>query len=250
MPRFFVPNSAIGAHPDGTKTVMICGEDALHITKSLRMKTGEKLEVCDMGRREYSCVITDVGETVFALVTDEKESDTEPPYTATLYQALVKGDKFDTVVQKAVECGVTKIIPIITDRCVVRLDKKGAAKKAERWQRIALEAAKQCGRSIIPEIGELMTFKEAMECVPQGFVAMVPFCYEAERGYTLPSALANAPDAPSVSIVIGSEDGFSVAEAEYAEEKGLKSIGLGKRILRTETASSFVLACISYEFEL
>ena len=111
---------------------MICGEDALHIVKSLRMKAGEKLDVCDMGRREYSCVITDVGETVFAEVTDERYSDTEPPYTAVLYQALVKGDKFDTVVQKAVECGVSKIIPVITDRCVVRLDKKGAAKKAER----------------------------------------------------------------------------------------------------------------------
>ena len=248
MPRFFVPNSAIGTRPDGSKTVMICGEDALHITKSLRMKAGEKLEVCDMGRREYSCVISEVGETVFALVTDEKNSDTEPPYTATLYQALVKGDKFDTVVQKAVECGVTKIIPIITDRCVVRLDKKGAAKKAERWQRIALEAAKQCGRSIIPEIGELMTFREAMEDASKADIPL--FCYEAERGYTLPSALANAPESPSVSIVIGSEGGFSVAEAEYAEEKGLRSIGLGKRILRTETASSFLLACISYEFEL
>ena len=128
MPRFFVPNSAVGTRPDGTKTVMICGEDAMHITKSLRMKAGEKLEVCDMGRREYACIITEVGETVFADVTDEKDSDTEPPYTAVLYQALVKGDKFDTVVQKAVECGVTKIIPFITDRCVVRLDKKGAAK--------------------------------------------------------------------------------------------------------------------------
>ncbi len=248
MPRFFIPNSAVGVRPDGSKTVIICGEDALHITKSLRMKVGEKLDVCDMGRREYSCIITEVGETVFADVTVEKESDTEPPYTAVLYQALVKGDKFDTVVQKAVECGVTKIIPFITDRCVVRLDKKGAAKKAERWQRIALEAAKQCGRSIIPEIGELMTFKEAIEDASKADIPL--FCYEAERGHSLPSALADAPEHPLISIVIGSEGGFSVAEEEYAETNGMKSVGLGKRILRTETASSFVLACVSYEFEL
>ncbi len=248
MPRFFIPNSAIGIRDDGTKTVRICGEDALHITKSLRMKAGEKLEVCDMGRREYSCIITEVGETVFADVTEEKDSDTEPPYTAVLYQALVKGDKFDTVVQKAVECGVTKIIPIITDRCVVRLDKKGAAKKSERWQRIALEAAKQCGRSIVPEIGDLMTFKEAVNDAASADIPL--FCYEAERGYTLPSALSDAPNAPSVSIVIGSEGGFSVSEAQYAAENGMKCVGLGKRILRTETASSFVLACISYKFEL
>lgn len=248
MPRFFIPNSAVGVRPDGTKAVMICGEDALHITKSLRMKAGEKIDVCDMSRREYSCSITETGETVFAIVESEKDSDTEPPYEAVLYQALIKGDKFDTVVQKAVECGVTKIIPFISDRCVVRLDKKGAAKKAERWQRIALEAAKQCGRSIIPEIGELMTYKEAIESAAGADVPL--FCYEAERGHTLSSALSNAPDTPTVSIIIGSEGGFSVAEADYAVEKGMKCVGLGKRILRTETASSFVLACLCYEFEL
>jgi len=248
LPRFFIPNSAVGTRPDGTKTIMICGEDAVHIVKSLRMKAGEKLDVCDMGRREYSCVITEVGETVFADVTSERDSDTEPPYTAVLYQALVKGDKFDTVVQKAVECGVTKIVPFITDRCVVRLDKKGAAKKAERWQRIALEAAKQCGRSIIPEIGEFLTYKETVEEASKADIPL--FCYEAERGYTLPEALKEAPESPTVSIVIGSEGGFSVAEAEYAAEKGMKCVGLGKRILRTETASSFVLACLCYEFEL
>ena len=248
MPRFFIPNSAVGVRDDGSKTVMICGEDALHIARSLRMKAGEKLDVCDMTRREYSCVITEVGETVFADVVSEKDSDTEPPYTAVLYQALVKGDKFDTVVQKAVECGVTKIIPVLTDRCVVRLDKKGAAKKAERWQRIALEAAKQCGRSIIPEIGELMTFKEAVDDAAKADIPL--FCYEAERGYTLSEALAGAKQQPEISVFIGSEGGFSVSEAEYAENHGLKSVGLGKRILRTETASSFVLACLCYEFEL
>lgn len=248
MPRFFIPSSAVGVRDDGSKTVMICGEDALHIVRSLRMKAGEKLDVCDMTRREYSCVITEVGETVFADVVSEKDSDTEPPYTAVLYQALVKGDKFDTVVQKAVECGVTKIIPVLTDRCVVRLDKKGAAKKAERWQRIALEAAKQCGRSIIPEIGELMTFKEAVDDAAKADIPL--FCYEAERGYTLSEALAGAKQQPEISVFIGSEGGFSVSEAEYAENHGLKSVGLGKRILRTETASSFVLACLCYEFEL
>ena len=87
MPRFFIPNSAVGVRDDGTKTVMICGEDAMHITKSLRMKPGEKLDVCDMGRREYSCVITEIGEEVFADVLNEKNSDTEPPYTAVLYRS-------------------------------------------------------------------------------------------------------------------------------------------------------------------
>lgn len=248
MPRFFIPDSAVGTRDDGSKTVMICGDDAYHITKSLRMKPGEKIEVCDISKNEYTCVITETGETVFANVTDEKVSDTEPPYKAVLYQALVKGDKFDTIVQKAVECGAYKIIPVLCDRCVVRLDKKGAEKKAERWQRIALEAAKQCGRSIIPEIGELMTFKEAVASASKADIPL--FCYEDERAFTLSSALAEKSAESEISIFIGSEGGFSKAEADYAHESGMLNVGLGKRILRTETASSFALACISYEFEL
>lgn len=248
MPRFFIPDSAVGTRDDGSKTVMICGDDAYHITKSLRMKAGETIEVCDISKREYTCKITEVGETVFADVTDERLSDTEPPYKAILYQALVKGDKFDTVVQKAVECGVYKIIPVLCDRCVVRLDKKSAAKKAERWQRIALEAAKQCGRSIIPEIGELHTFKEAIEAASKADVPL--FCYEDEKAYTLPYALKDKATNSEISIFIGSEGGFSPAEAEYAASMGMKNVGLGKRILRTETASSFALACISYALEL
>lgn len=248
MPRFFIPTGAVGVRDDGAKTIMISGEDAAHITRSLRMKAGETLECCDMARREYSCVIRETGETVFLDVTDERENSTEPPYTAVLYQALAKGDKFDTIVQKAVECGVTKIVPVLTDRCVVRLDKKGAAKKAERWQRIAHEAAKQCGRGIIPQIGELMTFKEAINDAAKADIPL--FCYEAERGVTLSSLLSGAPSSSTVSILVGSEGGFSVDEAKAAEDAGMKSVGLGSRILRCETASSFVLACLTYAFEL
>ena len=248
MPRFFIPTGAVGIRDDKSKTVMISGDDASHITRSLRMKVGETIECCDMSRHEYICTITEVGETVFADVKEERESDTEPPYRATLYQALAKGDKFDTIVQKAVECGVTRIVPVQTDRCVVRLDKKGASKKVERWQRIALEAAKQCGRGIIPEVSDLLTFKEA---VAEAAKADVPlFCYEAEKGTTLPEELNGAAKDSSISIFIGSEGGFSISEAEYAVMEGLKSVGLGKRILRCETASSFVLACITYALDL
>lgn len=248
MPRFFIPTGSVGVRDDGSKTVMICGDDAMHITKSLRMKCGETIECCDMSRREYICTIRVVGETVFADVISERDSNTEPPYTAVLYQALAKGDKFDTIVQKAVECGVSKIVPVLSSRCVVRLDKKGAAKKAERWQRIALEAAKQCGRGIIPEIGELMTYKEAVLDAAKADIPL--FCYEAERGCTLPQALDGAAKNSTVSILIGSEGGFSQNEAAFAEENGMKSVGLGPRILRCETASSFVLACITYALEL
>lgn len=248
MPRFFVKASQIGMRDDGTKTVLIIGDDAVHITKSLRMKAGEPVCVCDMARREYDCTVVSVGDEVLLSVNTERESDTEPPYNVTLYQALVKGDKFDTVVQKAVECGAARIVPFISDRCVVRLTKKDCEKKRLRWQRIAAEAAKQCGRGIIPEVLGLLSFDEMLT---EASAADIPlFCYEGESAKTLPEALKEKENAKTLSIVIGSEGGFAVPEAEKAGKAGLLSVGLGKRILRTETASSFVLACISYEMEL
>jgi len=248
MPRFFITASQIGVRDDGSKTALICGEDALHITKSLRMKEGERVTLCDMARREYDCRIVSVGETVFLEVEGERESETEPPYRATLYQALVKGDKFDTVVQKAVECGACEIVPFISERCIVRLSKKDCEKKVSRWQRIAEEAAKQCGRGIIPRVGSLLTFSEMTEAAAGADTPL--FCYEGESGRTIPEALKDAKTEGSVAIVVGSEGGFSLREAEAAEKAGLISTGLGKRILRTETASGFVLACISYALEL
>ena len=179
MPRFFVSASQIGVRDDGTRTVLILGEDAMHITKSLRMKAGETLCVCDMARREYDCSILSVGEEVLLSVNSERDCDTEPPYRATLYQALVKGDKFDTVVQKAVECGAYRIIPFISDRCVVRLNKKDCEKKVARWQRIAGEAAKQCGRGILPEVGSLLSFDEMLAEASEADIPL--FCYEGRE---------------------------------------------------------------------
>lgn len=248
MPRFFVTAGQIGVRDNGDKTVMISGDDALHITRSLRMKEGERLTVCDMSSTEYDCEIISVGETVVCSVKGEKKSDSEPVCKPVLYQALIKGDKFDTVVQKAVECGVSEIIPVITSRCIVRLDKKECSKKVARWQRIADEAAKQCGRGVLVKVRDLMTFKEAVMSAREADIPL--FCYEGEDAQTLKAALSAGKNAKSVSVMIGSEGGFSVDEASYAVENGMKSVGLGKRILRTETASSFVLACISYELEM
>lgn len=249
MPRFFVTASQIGVRDNGQKTVLIMGEDASHITRSLRMKAGEGLTVCDMAGVEYECEILTTGETVCALVLSEEPSKNEPPYKATLYQALIKGDKFDTVVQKAVECGVSEIVPVLTDRSIVRLNKAECRKKLLRWQRIADEAAKQCGRGSLVKICDLMTFKEAVAACASDDLAL--FCYEGEDALSLREALEGSEPAPqSVSFMIGSEGGFSVTEAALAKEGGMKSVSLGTRILRTETASSFLLACLSYRFEL
>lgn len=248
MPRFFIRASQLGIEDGGAQTVRILGDDAHHITKSLRMREGDTITVCDMARTEYSCRILSVGECVFARVEAARPSASEPPYEAVLYQALIKGDKFDHVVQKAVECGVHRIVPVLTERCVVRLDKKDGEKKRLRWQRIAAEAAKQCGRGIIPEVSGLMYFKEA---VSQAVQAELPlFCYEGEDGRSLAQATGDCRAPGTVSLMIGSEGGFSVEEASFAMECGMRSVGLGKRILRTETASSFALACLSFAYEM
>lgn len=248
MPRFFIRASQIGTEDGGAQTVQILGDDAHHITKSLRMREGDTITVCDMARTEYSCRILSLGECVLARVESARPSASEPPFETVLYQALIKGDKFDHVVQKAVECGVHRIVPVLTERCVVRLDKKDGEKKRMRWQRIAAEAAKQCGRGIIPEVSGLMHFKEA---VSQAAQAELPiFCYEGEDGCSLAQAVKACRAPGTVSLMIGSEGGFSVEEASFAVDSGMQSVGLGKRILRTETASSFALACLSFAYEM
>ncbi len=249
MPRFFVCASQIETEEGSAKRVRILGEDAHHIVRSLRMREGDSITVCDMARREYTCrILTLDKDCVTAGVLSVCLSAAEPPYEAVLYQALIKGDKFDHVVQKAVECGVCRIVPFLTERCVVRLDKAGAEKKRQRWQRIAKEAAKQCGRGIVPQVCELLYYKEA---VAEAAAAELPlFCYEGEEQYSLPQAVERCRHPKTISLIIGSEGGFSASEAAFAVQSGMCSVGLGRRILRTETASSFVLACLSFAYEM
>lgn len=250
MPRFFIRGDQV----DGG-TVTILGDDAHHISRSLRMAAGEHITVCDMQKNEYECVLTEfLPDCVRATVLSHTHSDTEPPYAVHLYQALPKGDKLDSIIQKAVECGVNEITTFESERCVVKVRDGGEEKKLERRQRIALEAAKQSGRGIVPTIHKTVSFEEAIRSAASSDLPL--FCYEGDGTESLQSCIRtwkNAnPDVavPTVSIVIGSEGGFSVKESQKAREAGLHSIGLGKRILRTETASGFVLACLVYEFEL
>jgi 16S rRNA (uracil1498-N3)-methyltransferase len=165
----------------------------------------------------------------------------------TLYQALPKSDKLDTIIQKAVECGASKIVPFQSERCVVKIKNDAEDKKRERRQRISAEAAKQCGRSVIPEVCNSITYKEALADAQNN--DLILFCYEGDGTQSLGDILKNAftskCDIPkSIAIFIGSEGGFSINEAENAKSCGAVMTGLGKRILRTETASGFILACL------
>lgn len=251
MPRFFVTPDAICSAEDGSSGIItVCGDDAVHITKVLRMKPGERVTVCDLAGHDYETTVVSTGSTVTLDITGVKPSENEPPYRAVVYQSLVRGDRFDTVLQKATELGAYAIVPVLTSRCTVKLDIGSAdcRKKLERWQRIVYEAAKQCGRGIIPTVREPMKYRDAVEDAAHADLPL--FCYEGEGTSPLPQCLEKTENPETVSLMIGPEGGYSTEEAEYAAQTGMVMTGLGKRILRTETAPSFVLSCVSYKYEL
>ena len=152
----------------------------------------------------------------------------------------------ETLIQKAVECGVSEIVPFASEHCVVKLDAQGGKKKQERWQKIAHSAAEQSGRGIVPTVREPIPFAQAVREAAQAQVRFL--CYEGERSQTMGEVLT--PQAESIAFLIGPEGGFSQKEVVLAKEAGLPSVGLGKRILRTETASTFVLSALVFHYEL
>lgn len=254
MPRFFVQLDNIDAEG---QTVQIDGEDAHHISRSLRMAKGEPITVCDMQGTEYECVIREFTDDkcVTAEIISQKSCESEPPYRAILYQGLPKGDKLDLIIQKSVECGVFAIQTFESSRCIAKEKAESGEKKMARRRKIAQEAAKQSGRGRVPEILPTVSFDEAVEAASKADIRL--FCYENERAVNLRGVLRRnagakrTGDGPlTVSIFIGSEGGFSPEEAEQAQNSGMTSVGLGGRILRTETASSFVLSCLAYELEM
>ena len=179
------------------------------------------------------------------VLTSRTPSASEPPYRAVVYQALVRGERFDAAIQKSVEYGAAAIVPVATERATVRLDDRDGEKKLARWQRIATEAAMQCGRGVIPKVGAIVRFPEAIESAP----GLRLFCYEDERTLHLRDALAGANASGEIGIFVGPEGGFSAKEAEIAKAAGALSVSLGRRILRTESAAPFALACLAYELE-
>ncbi len=249
MPRFFVPPTQIS-----NETVNIKGDDAFHISRSLRMAAGEHITVCDMNGKEYDCVLETFSDSVTARIASEKRCETEPPFYAVVWQALPKGDKLDSIIQKSVECGASEIRLFESKHCIVKSDQKSEAKKLDRRARIAYEAAKQCGRGIIPKAFSPVSFDNMLAEAARADIPV--FCYEGECTEKLGTILKAkrselcGKEKPTISIVIGPEGGFSREEAERAKAMGLFLTGLGNRILRTETVASFVLSALVYEFEL
>ncbi len=236
MPRFFIDFPCeLGDEP------WVDGENGAHIVKSLRMREGEELTLCDGKGMDYRCVLLQT-ESVRAQVRvlEKKKSASEPTVFVTVYQCLPKADKMDSVVQKAVECGACRVVPVLSERCVSRPDEKAARKKVERWQKIALEAAKQSGRGIVPEVTAITLYTKALEQAT-ALGDRILFFYEG-GGKSLSSLGLRTENA--ISLFIGPEGGFAEEEVERACASGAEVATLGPRIFRTETAPVAALSAL------
>ncbi len=211
--------------------VVLEGEQARHIAKSLRMKTGEMLTVTDGKGEDFGCRIEEITkDTVRLKVCYKQASDSEPTCRVTVYQGVPKGSKFEDVVQKCTELGAAKFVPTLTKRCISRPDEKSAKKKSERYRKIALEAAQQSGRGVVPEVGEMVSLKQALSRDKSDLKIVF---YEG-GGEGLKSIIKK--DTETVSVYIGPEGGFEKDEVDEIVKSGGVCATLGERILRTQTA--------------
>ncbi len=244
MYHFFVEESQISG-----EKIRIIGSDVNHIKNVLRMKNGEKILVSNKKDKDYLCEIDEIMEDeVSASIISVDEEGTELPAKIFLFQGLPKSDKMELIIQKAVELGVYEIIPVATKRAVVKLDAKKEASKLKRWQAIAESAAKQSKRIIIPEVKNVMSFKEALEYARDFEYNLLP--YENSKGiqYTR-EVVSELQSGCNIGVFIGPEGGFEESEVDLGLKMGAKPITLGKRILRTETAGLTTLSIIMFQLE-
>ncbi len=239
MPRFFVS-------PD--QIPVITGEDVHHIRDVLRMQLGDELELLDGNGKIYQVKIIEYKkDSIVCQILSTKTIENPTKVKITLAQCLPKADKMKLIIQKSTELGVWSIIPVTSERTIVKSEKK------ERWQTIAKEAAQQCRLTYIPNVTEVKSFKEILSEAKNYSLALIP--WENEQKISLKSLISPSPDSPShipryhdILILIGPEGGFSINEIELAKNAGFIPVSLGPRILRTETAGLAMLAMINYEF--
>lgn len=244
MYRFFVEQPQIGE-----ETITITGEDVNHIKNVLRMKVGETILVSDGEDREYICKISDFSnDEVQAKIQDINGETRELPTEVTLFQALPKGDKMETIIQKMVELGACEIAPVSTKRCIVKLDAKKAESKVRRWNAIAESAAKQSKRGIIPKVLMPVSFAQALDRARNMDMVLIPY-EEAENMSVTREVFSEIKPGMKIGIFIGPEGGFAKSEVEEAKKIGARAITLGRRILRTETAGMATMSVLMYLME-
>lgn len=243
MLKFFVDKEQIN-----DDNIIIAGQDAIHIKKVLRLKKDTLINISDNKKNTYECKIEEIkNDEIKCKIIEKKEEDNENSINITLFQGIAKFDKMDYIIQKATELGINIFYPTITKRTVVKLDDKSKEKKVQRWQQIANEASKQCKRTCIPKIENVIFLKDICNLVSSYDIILL--AYEKDNN-CLKNILTNINrNIKDIAVIIGPEGGFEEDEIDMLlKYKNINSISLGKRILRTETASILLISNILYEF--
>lgn len=247
MFRYFVQPEEIS-----DQQVRIVGEDVLHIRKSLRLKPGDQVIICDNQGKDYLVELVELDDLeVIGSILETYPSRGEPEIQVTLLQGLPKGDKMDLIVQKSTELGIQQIIPVTTKRTIVKLNPDKAQRRVARWQKIAREASKQADRGQIPLIHSILSWQKTLEFVQSQKFDLLILPWEDAGRFSLHDLFQESQSdqrPKKIAYLIGPEGGLASEEIADLEELGGKSVNLGPRILRTETAGFVVLTILMYEF--
>lgn len=244
MYQFFIESSRITDNQ-----ARITGQDFLHMKQVVRLRIGEQFRISTTEGKNYFCQLKEYEEdAAVGEILREDEEGTELNGSIWLFQGLPKQEKMELIIQKAVELGATHVVPVAMKRSVVKLDDKKAIDKVKRWQAISEAAAKQSKRSMVPEVWNVCSYKQALNMFEGLDMVLLP--YENEKGiaYTR-ELLAQIVPGKNIGIVIGPEGGFEPEEVALAMEKGAHPVSLGKRILRTETAAIAALTLVMLQME-
>ncbi|MBQ7915900.1 MAG: 16S rRNA (uracil(1498)-N(3))-methyltransferase [Firmicutes bacterium] len=240
MARFFIQKEDIRGE------FLRVQEDAHHILHVLRLGIGDSLTLCDGEGTDYHCVIDHIeGEELYCRVQSQQRADTEPEVEITLFQGIPKSDKMEWIIEKGVETGICRFVPVDMVRCVSKLEGKKVTSKVDRWNKISRAAAKQCQRGRIPQVEMPRTLGQCIQSF--GEYDLVLICYEEQRQNSLKKILQEHRTARKVAVIIGPEGGLEAAEVERCVSSGAVIAGLGPRILRTETAGLVTGALVLYE---
>lgn len=249
MHRFFVEQKLVK-----DDIVFIKGEDYSHLKNSLRIKPGESIEICDGKENAYIGTVKQLDkDSCTVLLTEKIQISPEPLCDITLYTAILKGDRFDSLLQKCIECGVHSFRPVITSNTIVEIDEKNKAKKTERWNRVCKLACMQSKRNILVAVNEPARLDEVLEYLADNeqdkTISFV--CYEAEQEHSIKRILDKAvlKDIKKINIFIGPEGGFDKSEISDMHAFGIESVHLGKRILRADTAAACAVFYTTAHYE-
>ncbi len=242
--RFYVPSSSIA----GIK-LRVTGENFHYLKNVLRIDRGESVKAFDGTGKEYLCTVDEIRSRHIELnIIQVFKCETEPIVEIHLVQSLIKMGHFEHVLQKCTELGVKRFIPAVTERTVVKLEGEREENRRLRWQKLAKEAARQCGRGICPDVETVMDFEDALKSAQACDVSIIP--WEEERASPLKKMLGQVKGNPKkIMVFIGPEGGFSEREISSARESGVVPVTLGPRLLRSETAAIATVAILIHELD-